>query len=617
MRVDEYIWDYTEKFVGFHAEWTLGNATNHTDYYTKHTSGDIYGWNYYFDVPDDIDTEVSVNITGYYVEYSGYDNTYKETKVKWTGSVSFSVSPQVYKRECFDDSGSHLNVSIMMRGLSRVNTVAVYNESVWREGRYLYKGNFYIIYVNNTGAPWYTGKGIDKHELIVEGTNVIVVPYELFVNSKLYSEIESGNISYLVGNDSGYGKMGAITRSSNEVHIVGMFFMQVDVGSAVKDLLDLLSTNESGMHFANYSVIEPEGGNLPGDVLEAIPYEAVENGPEGEGPSSTSIEVLGFIHQGLVAIGNFILHAGEIVAEFYLWPIVILEHPDEVAKALEEMRQTVDSLLDAIEREIRSTIKEILSPLMEAIEEWRSHLTEAVEEIYEKSQGNASKIEVEELREINILLMPLWEIGIGIGTAVMALSMFLIGVTFGSGALLGALISYMAYMVATTIMGSTQLEKCPLPISESLDIQGIMALMKDILHIGDNNNSNNGNSNNNDSIAPWAWGAFSALAGWGSFIFGMASYFLATGDGTGTLAGILAIAANIFGFVFAVISAPLTKDYQIDFFGLLGLFFGIEGVVFGLMGLKGANLGAIITGAISIGLGLGAAFLTLKAMGVI
>ncbi len=105
--------------------------------------------------------------------------------------------------------------------------------------------------------------------------------------------------------------------------------------------------------FVHYAVITPEQANLPLDVLEAIPYEGMQNSKTGGAPKNLwqqlSVAIGGaitsvadFIYNGLVALGNFIEHAAEVVAQFAmkLWSTGVALGIESVALGVIGLRNT-------------------------------------------------------------------------------------------------------------------------------------------------------------------------------------------------------------------------------------------------------------------------------------
>ena len=216
-------------------------------------------------------------------------------------------------------------------------------------------------------------------------------------------------------------KLGAIERASMPVHIVGTFFFETDA-SQLSSLLSLLAKNHTGKVFAKYAVITPENANIPSDVLEAIPYVGLHNSATGAEPKDSlghiiewlqsnivnpAIKVAKFIYNGLVAVGDLIAHAAEIVAKFYMTLYDLATHPDKVIKAVTEaVRKTVDALKDALINMAKEMFEKIIKPVIDALHAYLINIGGKLKLIYDdyKAGHTPSNEHIKEL--INAILPP-------------------------------------------------------------------------------------------------------------------------------------------------------------------------------------------------------------------
>ncbi len=372
MEVIRYHWQGTTIFGGFYVK--CGDRS--AKYYTMHHDTEIDNYVYYFDVPDKIGTAVDVKWGAFYTKplaQGGGDGN------KWEGSKTFKVGNIDYS-EGYADGGINYNIVIEQAVLHRVHTVAVYNGSAWENGRYEYKGRYYVMYVDSSSS-----KGA-----ITKGLNVILVPDALFVNSELYKKIENNDIRYIVGSDASKAKLGAITTKTSGVHIVGMFFFKSD-GNKLIQLLTLLSRNESGVKFANYKAIMPALANLPEDVLRAIPVQGIENSATGDKPQSlwqqvTSqitnavISATKFIYNGLVGVANLIEKAGEVVGQFFLklWNTAV----SVVKAAVEVIKKGVDAVIGWVKEMAAKAFDAIIKGIKDAMQGLINVFSNISESIY-------------------------------------------------------------------------------------------------------------------------------------------------------------------------------------------------------------------------------------------
>ena len=298
MSLNRYVWnrhpDYT-KFVGFYTSWKLGEKGKSYEYYTEHKdyTKNLHGYTYWVDVPDSVYTHVSVMAAAFYNDWGDKNitNVSKHTVADFDVMKGYrnDITVEDTENECT------FSVTYELVSIERVRVVGIYNESMVRWDSYIYKGKYYVLYVNNTGEEWYAEDrwGFTR-ELIAHGLNVILVPDALFVNSELYRHIKNNNTTALLGDNSSIAKMGAMGNATMPVHIVGMFFLEIYNGSNIEKLLYLLTHNESGAKFGGYIALDPNVANLPVDIPLNSPlsYCAVLNDMVGESLSLFFLNVL-------------------------------------------------------------------------------------------------------------------------------------------------------------------------------------------------------------------------------------------------------------------------------------------------------------------------------------
>jgi len=373
------------KFAGFYMRWSLGKKSKSYEYFTKHKGGSLSGYTYWVDVPDSVHTNVSILSAAFYNDLGDKNIT------SASRNVSFNVRPGYSVYENVSDASIMFYVSYEIVSLKRVNVVGVYNSSMFRWGQYQYRGKYYVVYVDNTGDAWFVKDVWNRtHLLIAKGLNTIVVPESLFVNSELYRAIkhnDTNKINALVGTDAKVAKMGAIGAKSNGVHIVGMFFLKVNSGDGLRNLLYLITHNESGVKFGDYETIEPCTANLPVDVLALIPYVGIENSATGDEPKdllgqivkwvddnivepvvNAAVTAAKFIYNGLVAVGNFIVQAAEVVAKAALVLIDYIQHPEKLRAALEQAASVFNAVVEWVKRVMISAYKEVVNRIKNEIE---------------------------------------------------------------------------------------------------------------------------------------------------------------------------------------------------------------------------------------------------------
>ncbi len=369
MTLDKYVWnehpDYT-KFAGFYAKWTLNGDSKSVKYYTEHKdhTQNLWGYTYWFDVPDDVYTEIEVKAAAFYNDLG--DNKLTE------GDASFAVKKGLVMYINEDSNNKYyFHTTFQLKSLERVHTVAIYNNTVWSGNGYLYSGKYYVLYVNSS-STWSVGQNINNRlEIINERLNVVLIPAAIFVNSQLYAKIQSNDISYLQGTEPSNASLGAITTNSSSAHLVGMFFFYTNA-TQVSQLFSLLCHNLSNEQFAHYAVITPEAANLPADILQTIPYQEIQNSKTGGAPKDlwhqlsgaiggAITSVVNFIYRGLIALANLIEQAINVTVQFFLklWHVTT----EAVKQAVEVVKNIYAVLRDHILQDVESILKEAMKEL--------------------------------------------------------------------------------------------------------------------------------------------------------------------------------------------------------------------------------------------------------------
>ncbi len=457
MTLDKYVWndhpDYT-KFAGFYAKWTLNGESKSIKYYTEHKdyTQDLHGYGYWFDVPDDVHTKLEFKAAAFY-------NDLGDKKLT-EGDVSSYVEKGLVKHINKDnDNKYYFHTTFKLESVGRVHTVAIYNSSVWGGNRYLYSGKYYVLYVESA-TSWSSNKG----NIIKNGLNVVLVPAAIFVNSQLYQKIKSNDISYLQGTKPSDARLGAIDKKSMPVHIVGMFFFKSD-GTKMKNMISLLCHNLSNEQFAHYAAITPEQVNIPSDVLEAIPYEGIQNSKTGGAPENLWQQLSGaiggaissvadFIYHGLVALGNFIEHAAEVVTQFAmkLWSTGV----SVVKKAVEVVKKVVDAVVEWIKEMMAKAIDGFVNLINGLSNNAGTKLGNAAKEMAMDINNNQGEVDTE---AVTVDVMKILEVIDGLMTGVLiGISAFAVAellwyaATEGIGAVVSEIIAGMLKNVVLSLL---------------------------------------------------------------------------------------------------------------------------------------------------------------------
>ena len=230
--------------------------------------------------------------------------------------------------------------------------------------------------------------------------------------------------------------MGVIGARSNGVHIEGMFFFR-ESGDMVMELLNLLMKSAGGKRFARYASITPEAANLPEDVLAAIPYRGVRNSATGDGPKSVweqiggaivnaVVSVVNFIYNGLVAVGNFIAQAAEVITKAAM--AVFNTVVNAVKAAVEAVKKVFDAVVEWVKREISELYREFLEANRQILNEVVAPMINAWE-----SYKESGRIRDDMLRRIWEDITKVVYVSMVVWGAITTLLYMVVGVTAGVG----------------------------------------------------------------------------------------------------------------------------------------------------------------------------------------
>ncbi len=390
--------DAHEKFVGLYARWTWRDGNGGAAYYTARSENELRNYSYWVDVPDDISTEINVAAVAYYHTLVSDQQTNDSVEELWR---SFSIAPNSSVE--LEDAGTvdmghiihdlksyYIATRFSVVSVPRVHVVAVYNGSSADGTHYLYEGKYYLLYINNSDAAIYGKDAWHRpYVLIDKGLNVLIVPDAMFVNSALYRDIERGDVSELQGSDKKVAKMGVIGDADMPVHLVGMFFFEVKDSEVLQTLLYKLTHNLTGQEFGHYAAITPELANLPEEILRAVPFIGLKNSETGDKPGdlvswiedwfkgmaewtiNAVITVGSFVYRGLIAVGNFLIHAGEVAARFFM--DLLHTGAKAVKKAVGVVKKVVDAFIDCIHRMVTQAVQKFLKPIEDMMKEWSNN----------------------------------------------------------------------------------------------------------------------------------------------------------------------------------------------------------------------------------------------------
>ncbi len=147
-------------------------------------------------------------------------------------------------------------------------------------------------------------------------------------------------------------------------------------------------------------IITPELVNFPADILRAIPLQGIYNSATGDGPkdtrgyisaavTNTVVSVANFVYNGLVAVGNLIEKAGEIVVKLYM-------------KLFSTVVSVVKATVEAVERVVTAAFNWIVEQIKSIFGKWKyvieGEISNYKEEVLEYFEGKKN------VRELSLVL---------------------------------------------------------------------------------------------------------------------------------------------------------------------------------------------------------------------
>ncbi len=223
------------------------------------------------------------------------------------------------------------------------------------------------------------------------------------------------------------------------------------------------------MQTANADIVMPESANLPVDVLRAIPYEPVENSKTGDAPknlwqqivsrfTNLVIGVANFIKNGLIAIGEFLAHAAEVVAKFELFLAKTIW--SSVNTAVTIIKKDIEKLGNILFEIVKGIFQNILKPVIDGICDFGNKLKKAIE------KGIDGTLTPENLAMLIVGIIVCSAVFIGIMTLIGSLAIIntVTNLVSGGGAVVLSqfaggiakmLIGFFVAMAATQLVGIT------------------------------------------------------------------------------------------------------------------------------------------------------------------
>ncbi len=337
---------------------------------------------------------------------------------------------------------------------------------------------------------------------------------------------------------------------------------------------------ENGNKLGGYAVITPEAANLLGDILQAIPYEQIQNNATGSEPKGIWEQLVGaiggattsvanFIHRGLVALANLIEHAAEVAAQFAmkLWSTGV----SVVKQAVEVIKKAVDAVVEWVKGEVEKAYKAFLDANKNVLENVIAPLNTLWNE-YKESRNIDKGLE----REFWDAIMRVVYISMAVWATITALLYIVIGATFGSGYFIVGAIGAAIWAVSSIHAGKGDM---PGWLNRNL---GKESLVRKIAEDIGNRYTDSGMDKSD--VTSFFLSLFSmglSFIGWAISAIGE--------DVSGTMAGMVSAAVGTAAIIFGILLKSLRGDSKehmrwiVYGFSLVGIFIGLVGTAQGLI----------------------------------
>ena len=276
----------------------------------------------------EVDTDISIKADlwkdyffGYLTEFSGVLN---HNFMSGINEPNVQTDARIYSGD------NYISLDIETIGISRINTLAVYEEGGFslEYGRYPTTERMTVVMLNIND--------IGEYDYFDEGINAIVIPTSIFTNTKLHAIIETSvDENGLIQNDEWESITGAeiagidrdLYKDSISPNVECVITKDVTGFDANDILINLILTSadpDEGRIYEYYQTYQAETLGIAADILQLIPLdmEGFVNSPVGEWPRTPwenfvqlVVDFINFIIDVLIAIGTFFADLIGFIAE--------------------------------------------------------------------------------------------------------------------------------------------------------------------------------------------------------------------------------------------------------------------------------------------------------------
>ena len=230
----------------------------------------------------------------------------------------------------------------------------------------------------------------------------------------------------------------------------------------------------------------PEQVNLPEDILQAIPLNGIWNSATGDGPkdawgyissavTNAVISAANFVYNGLVAIGNLIEKAGEIVAQFAM---KLLDATKQAIQAVVEViKKVVDAVIGWIKEMAAEAFSGVIKEIKDAMQGIINVFTDISGSIYNAIfKGKSDNVVFGKIEEF--MVSPLMTTLITLPIVVSGIYFGITAASMGIGALIMSVLqSYIVQLIINAIVSSLSQLHLNIPITDDvLSIPGSLLI---------------------------------------------------------------------------------------------------------------------------------------------
>ena len=315
-------------------------------------------------------------------------------------NVPYSLGdPRITSTRVDLENGHKFTVQVETFAPPRINVVAVFDENatvaVDDVVHYPPDNRYFVLQVNATSAAG----------PFVKGFNVVVAPWELYLNSFLLGRLQNASTEPFNDDTAFYGD--DPDQAEVSYFLPGMIAGNL-TGAEAQQALTRLLQNFTGETVYRFTVPGSDVllMGLPPDVLKLVPYQGYVDSPQDaapvgsiwEGIANFFADVGNALVGGFLALANFLSALVSAALEFGVRVLAFFSSAaiETVNSAIAKIGNALTALVQHVIDLVVSFLEAALAPLFEVVETWQQEslesLTNLISEILlSESTGSASK----------------------------------------------------------------------------------------------------------------------------------------------------------------------------------------------------------------------------------